>query len=282
MHFKDVLLALTTYPEPTPISALDDAVSLAVALGARISAIACEVKFQVPGSILGKTVLDIPAMVAAEVKKSAANAERLLVSFQEAAEKSGVFQQRVREHCLTSQVPDTLIEHARLRDLTIVPVPEGDHVEQWYSESIIFGSGRPTIILPLARGKAGAASVETVVVAWDFSRAAARAVADSLPILENAKHTFIVTVTNEKVIDTKRSAAELAKHLALHGVDAVLDSVDAAGRRIGEVLKTHVRSRNADLLVMGAYGHSRLREFILGGTTRSLLAQPPVPIFLSH
>ena len=90
MHFKDALLALTTYPEPTPISALDDAVSLAVALGARISAIACEVKFQVPGSILGKTVLDIPAMVAAEVKKSAANAERLLVSkkLQKKAESS--------------------------------------------------------------------------------------------------------------------------------------------------------------------------------------------------
>lgn len=168
MHFKDVLLALTTYSEPTPISVLDDAVSLAVALGARISAIACEVKFQVPGSILGKTVLDIPAMVAAEIEKSAANAERLLGSFQEAAEKSGVFQQRIREHCLTAQVPDTLIEHARLRDLTIVPVPEGDHVEQWYSESIIFGSGRPTKILPPARGKAGPASVETVI-AWRLS-----------------------------------------------------------------------------------------------------------------
>ena len=69
MSFKDVLLALTTYPEPTPVSAVDDAVDVAVALGAKVSAIACEVKISVPGNLLGNYVLDIPAMVAAEIKK---------------------------------------------------------------------------------------------------------------------------------------------------------------------------------------------------------------------
>ena len=92
----------------------------------------------------------------------------------------------------------------------------------------------------------------------------------------------VVTVTNEKVIDAKRSGAELAKHLAHHGVEVVLDTVDAAGRSIGAVLETHVASNNADLLVMGAYGHSRIRDFVLGGATKSMLSQPPVPIFLSH
>lgn len=89
-------------------------------------------------------------------------------------------------------------------------------------------------------------------------------------------------VTNEKVIDTKRSGAELAKHLARHGVEVVLDSVDAAGRGIGDVLRSYVTSRNAEILVMGAYGHSRVRDFILGGATKSMIAQPPLPIFLSH
>ena len=282
MAVKDILLALTTYPEPTPVSALDEAIDFAAAIGARISAIACEVKIRVPGNILANALFDVPAMAAAEAKKSSTNAENLLVAFQDAAEKHGVFQERILENCLTSEVPDVLIEYARLRDLTIVPVPEGEFFDQWYAESIIFGSGRPTLVIPHTRKRAGAFELGTVVVAWDFSRPAVRAVADALPILKRAKRVCVVTVTNEKVIDSKRSGAELAKHLARHGVDVVLDTVDAAGRGIGEVLNSYVASRNADILVMGAYGHSRIREFILGGATKSMLMRPPLPVFLSH
>ena len=128
MAVKDILLALTSYPEPTPVSAVDEAIAFTVALGARISAIACEVKFRVPGNPLGGALLDIPAMAAAEAKKSSTNAEKLLVTFQDAAEKHGVFQDRILEQCLTSEVSEVLVEYARLRDLTIVPVPEGDYV----------------------------------------------------------------------------------------------------------------------------------------------------------
>jgi nucleotide-binding universal stress UspA family protein len=281
MVFKDVLLALTTYPEATPVSAVDEAVMLAAALGARISAIACEVKFRVPGSILAGA-FEIPAMVSAQVKKSSNNAHSLLAAFESAAEKCGIFQERILEQCLTSEIPDLFVEYARLRDLTIVPVPEGQHFDQWYAESVIFGSGRPTVVIPETSKRADAFALNTVVVAWDYSRPAARAVADSIPILERAKLVRIVMVTNEKVFDTKRSGPELAKHLARHGVEVVLDTVDAAGRGIGDVLESYAASRNADLLVMGAYGHSRIREFILGGATKSMLSRPPLPILLSH
>jgi nucleotide-binding universal stress UspA family protein len=283
MSFKDVLVALTTYPEPTPESAVDDAVDLAAALGAKISAIACEVKVNVPGSVLGDYLLDIPAMVATEVKKeSATNAQQLLATFQDAAEKRGIFQERISEHCLTSEVPEVLIEYSRLRDLTIVPVPEGNYFDQRYAESIIFGSGRPTVVLPHTRKRTGSFALDTVIVAWDFSRPATRAMADAMPILEKAKRVCVLTVTKEKAIDTRRSGAELAKHLARHSVDVVLDEVDAKGRSIGDVFEAHVTYRNANLLVMGAYGHSRIREFILGGATMRMLARPPVPVFLSH
>ena len=282
MAFKDVLVALTTYPEPTPISAVDDSVDLTAVLGANISAIACEVKIRAPGSPLGNYLLDIPAMVAAEIKKSATNAQQLLAAFQDAAEKRGVFQERISEHCLTSEVPNVFIEYARLRDLTIVPVPEGDYIDQWYAESVIFGSGRPTVILPYTRKRTESFALNTVIVAWDFSRPATRAVADAMPILEKAKRVCVLTVTNEKTIDTRRSGAELAKHLARHGVDVVLDEVDAKGRSIGDVFEAHLTYRHANLLVMGAYGHSRIREFILGGATKRMLARPPLPIFLSH
>ena len=121
-----------------------------------------------------------------------------------------------------------------------------------------------------------------MIVAWDFSRPAARAVADAMPILEKAKRVCVLTVTKEKAIDTRRSGAELAKYLARHGVEVVLDEVDAKGRGIGDVFEAHVTYRNANLLVMGAYGHSRIREFILGGATKRILARPPVPTLLSH
>jgi nucleotide-binding universal stress UspA family protein len=282
MSFKDLLIALTTYPEPTPVSAIDDAIDLAAALGAKVSAIACEVKISAPSSPLGNYLLDIPAMVAAEIKKSATNAQQLLTAFQGAAEKRGVLQEQISEQCLTSEVPDVFIEYARLRDLTIVPVPEGDYVDRRYAESIIFGSGRPTVVLPHVRKRTGSFALDTVIVAWDFSRPATRAIADAMPILEKAKRVCVLTVTKEKAIDTRRSGPELAKHLARHGVDVVLDEVEAKGRGIGDVFEAHATYRNADLLVMGAYGHSRIREFILGGATKRMLARPPLPIFLSH
>jgi nucleotide-binding universal stress UspA family protein len=282
MSFKDVLIALTTYPQPTPASAVDDAVDLAAALGAKVSAIACEVKINVPGTMLGRRFLNVPGMIAGEAKKSATNAQQLLAAFQAAAEKSGVFQERILEHCLTSEVPEVLIEYSRLRDLTIVPMPERDYLDQWYAESVIFGSGRPTVIVPHERKRSGSFALDTVIVAWDFSRAATRAMADAMPILEKAKRVCVLTVTKEKAIDTRRSGAELAKHLARHGADVVLDEVDAKGRSIGDVFEAHVTYRNADLLVMGAYGHSRLREFVLGGATKSMLTRPPSPIFMSH
>jgi nucleotide-binding universal stress UspA family protein len=282
MSFKDVLLALTTYPQPTPLSALDDAIDVAVALGAKISAIACEVKINVPGTLLGRRFLNVPAMISTEAKKSAANAQQLLAAFQAAAEKSGVFQERISEHCLTSEVPQVLVEYSRLRDLTILPMPKRDYLDQWYAESVIFGSGRPTIILPHERKRSGSFALDTVIVAWDFSRAATRAMADAMPVLEKAKRVCVLTVIKEKTIDTRRSGPELAKHLARHGVDVVLDEVDGEGRGIADVLEAHVEYRNADLLVMGAYGHSRLREFVLGGATKSMLTRPPSPIFMSH
>jgi nucleotide-binding universal stress UspA family protein len=193
-----------------------------------------------------------------------------------------VFGERITEQCLTSETADVLVEHARLRDLTIVPVSDGDHVAQWYAQSIIFGSGKPTLVMPHIRKRTSAFALDTVAVAWDFSRPAARAVADALPILKKAKQVYIVTITNEKSISGRRSAEELARNLVSHDVHVILDTADAGGRGIGEVLTSYVDSVGGDILVMGAYGHSRMRDFILGGATRSMVSKPPVPIFLSH
>jgi nucleotide-binding universal stress UspA family protein len=277
MAIRDVLLTLTSYPDPTPVSVIDRAVSFAAALNAHIAAISCEVHIQVPGSLLSFGAAG--AIAAGEAHRSHDNSQALLEAFEAAAQKAGVLHESIHEKSLTYRVPERLVEYARLRDLTVVSVPES--YDQWYAEAIIFGSGRPTLVLPESP-PFRPFELNTVAVAWDFSRSAARAVADAIPILERAKIVRIVTVTSEKVIDTKHSSEELAKNLSRHGIDVIVHQVDAAGRSIGESLTREIASYNADLLVMGAYGHSRFREFVLGGATQSMLSKPLLPILFSH
>lgn len=280
MAIKDILVALTTYPEPTPDAAVAGAVSIAATLDARIAAIACEVKIKLPNSPFGNALIDLTALAAAEAKKSRAGAEHLLGVFRNEAGKRGVNAETISEPCFSPDVPDILTEYARFRDLTIVPVPPGDGFDQWYAETIIFGSGRPTLVLPQDSSKPF--ELGTAVVAWDFSKTAARAVADAIPILQKCKQVRVVTVMNEKDIDTRRSASELARHLAHHRVEVTVDTTDAAGRDIGSALQSYATNCGADLLVMGAYGHSRLRQFILGGATRTMLGRPALPVLMSH
>ncbi|MGV3635999.1 MAG: universal stress protein, partial [Pseudorhodoplanes sp.] len=138
------------------------------------------------------------------------------------------------------------------------------------------------IVLPEEPKLQRPSTFDAVGVAWDFSRPAARAVADAMPILQRAKSVRVVTITQEKPIDTKRSVAELAKHLVCHGIEPILDQEQAAGRTIGGALADYAAAHDLGLLVMGAYGHSRMRDFILGGATKSIIADPPLPVLLSH
>jgi nucleotide-binding universal stress UspA family protein len=279
MAIKDILLTLTTYPEPTSTRVVEDAVAVAAALGSHIAAIACETHVEVPGSFLSSSLVNVAALVAEEAGKSLANARNLLAAFETTAAKQGVLYETITERCMTDEVPDVMVDYAKLRDLTIVSVPEGN--DEWIAEAIIFGSGRPTLVLP-DRPRTRPFELQTILVAWDFSRAATRAVADAMPILEKAGSVRIVTVSGEKDFDSNRSAEELAKNLARHGIDVVLEEIDAADDDVGDVLESRALACSADLLVMGAYGHSRFREFILGGATRSMLADAPLPILFSH
>ena len=286
MSFRDLLVVLRPYPAGTPDSAVDFAVATAVALGAQTSAIACAITPKVPRSILGDALIDISAMVADERNKSSTDAQRLLKQFEEAVAKNhGALGERIFRTCQSFEVAEVLAVHARLHDLTIVPIPEGDYVSRfdarWYAETIIFGSGRPTIVLPQERKGSGSVALDKVILAWDGSRPAARSISDATPILQKAKHVRLLTVLGEKPI-AEGSGAEFARHLALHGVNVVVDEVDAEDRTIGEILRDQVKIHEIDLMVMGAYGRSRLQEFILGGATKSMLTHPPTTLFLSH
>ena len=181
---------------------------------------------------------------------------------------------------MTAEVPEIVTEYARLQDLTMIPIDTAEKFQPYIAETVIFGSGRPVLIFPASQ--ANKARIEAVGIAWDFSRPAARAVADALPLLKRAKKVVIVTITQEKPIETRHSGLELVKHLASHGIEATVEEVPAGGKPIGEALEAFALARQLDLLVMGAYGHSRIRDFLLGGATKSIVASPPIPVLLSH
>jgi nucleotide-binding universal stress UspA family protein len=284
MRFKDVLLVLTSYPQPTPGGSIAQAVAIAEALSARMSAISFELNLKVPGgsNFLADLLLNLPSLVSAEQDKAAANALRLLDAFETQAKERGVFHERLVERLVPAAIPDVLTRNARLRDLTIVPMRERNSVEQLYAESITFGSGRPCLILPDPARHDRPVKLDKVTIAWDFSQPAARAVADATQILQAAKQVRVVTIQQEPPLDPAFSRERFTAHLEMHDIAVNYDVVDSGGSDTGEVLAEYIEANGSDLLVMGAYGHSRLRDFVLGGATKSMLQNPPVPLFLSH
>lgn len=282
MAFKDLLLALTTYPHATAPASVKFAVAFAEFMNCRITAFAADVKIDVQRSVFGDLLLNISGLVAEEIRKSKVNSQLLLSIFEDEAKRRGVPHDTIHESCLIAQTRDLMAEDAKLTDLTIIPMPVDDDFNRGHADTIVFQSGRPILILPESL-KQSVFTLDTVAVAWDFSRAAARAVADAIPLLERAKAVRIVTVINDKEFDsTRASSQQLATHLSRHGVSVLVDEVDAGGRAIGDVLEQFVAANKIDLIVMGAYGQSRFREFIFGGATKSMLSKPPVPVFLSH
>jgi nucleotide-binding universal stress UspA family protein len=149
-------------------------------------------------------------------------------------------------------------------------------------EASLFDSGRPLIVVPYIQ-KEGL-KLDHVVCCWDGSRAAARAVNDGLPLLVKATTVDLLIVVNEKT-DTSPNeirGAEMAKHLARHDVKVQIVKVPAADIDVTNAILSYVADVSGTLIVMGGYGHAKLREMILGGVTRGMLHSMTVPVFMSH
>jgi nucleotide-binding universal stress UspA family protein len=175
--------------------------------------------------------------------------------------------------------------HARYADLTVLGQVDPDHPTgaSDLPEQVILGSGRPVIVVPYA----GTFKTmgQHVMVAWNASREATRAVNDALPILERAARVRVVSVNPEDGPPRGHGAvpgADISLHLARHGVRVETETVNADHVRVDDALLSRAFDVGADLIVMGAYGHSRLGEFVLGGATRHILRQITIPVLMSH
>ncbi|AWB23402.1 universal stress protein [Methylobacterium currus] len=177
------------------------------------------------------------------------------------------------------EVVHRLAAEARLHDLTVLDLdPVTEVLSRETIETTLLASGRPVLAVPRAyQAFAG----RRILVAWDGSLQAARAANEAMPLLRAAEAVDIVSVGDAEDLLTTVPGAEFARHLARHGVAVTVSDLPQAGS-IADTLRTHAGVVRADLIVMGAYRHSRTQEFLFGGATRSLLKNPPVPLFLAH
>jgi nucleotide-binding universal stress UspA family protein len=171
---------------------------------------------------------------------------------------------------------------ARGFDLSIVGQSEPDKglSETPIAEGALFESGRPLIVVPYIHK--GGLKLDGVMACWDGSRPAARAIADAMPLLSRAKAVDIVIVEGERAKSDEMPGADLAQHLARHGVKVEIARIPRGGIDVKDALLNYAADHAADLMVMGGYGHSRTREFILGGVTRGMLESMTVPTLMAH
>lgn len=155
-----------------------------------------------------------------------------------------------------------------------------DLIAHRYADSVVIAAGRPVLLIPESykwdRG------FQRVMVAWDGSREAARAVHDAMPFLTQAQQVIVMEVTGRQEPDARDPASDIAKHLARHGVVTETTHAVKGSVSVGDLLLNAAVDHDADLLVAGAYGHSRLREYALGGVTRQLMMQLAIPMIFSH
>jgi nucleotide-binding universal stress UspA family protein len=174
--------------------------------------------------------------------------------------------------------------HARYADLAVVarPDPAGQTAgPPGLVESLVLTSGRPVIVIP---PRSTASGVRRILVGWDAGRAAARAVADALPLLVRATAVEVLVIDAERhrAGHGQEPGADIARYLARHHAHVEVRRLSSGGEDVGRVLLSHAATFGADLLVMGAYGHARLNELIFGGVTRTVLREADLPVLMSR
>jgi nucleotide-binding universal stress UspA family protein len=171
---------------------------------------------------------------------------------------------------------------ARRFDLAVVgqPEPETNAVEENIIEAALFDSGGPLIVVPYIQK--APLKLDHIMVCWDGGRAAARAIRDAIPFLRRGGRIEVVIVTNERGKRDQIERSDLDAHLTRHGLDVAVKRMPVGDVDVADMLLSHAADEGVDFIVMGGYGHSRLREFVLGGVTRSVLRMMTVPVLMSH
>lgn len=275
---RDILVNLTQGEERD--SAAHYAASLAAAFKAHLTGLAVTYELDVPPFYMGALPTDF---IDQQIRDNEAAAEKAAGKFTALAAEAGIGCSVRTLSASLGEAARSFSELARVFDLTVVaqPNPDKPGPEEVIAEAALMDAGRAVLLVPYVQKPPFALS--RIVVAWDGSRASARALAESLPLLHHAQHLEVFSVRRHDDDDATPGAADLERHLGHHGLTVQFRRlVMGPGESVSSAILNEVSDQGADLVVMGGYGHSRLREMVLGGVTRDILSSMTVPVLMAH
>jgi nucleotide-binding universal stress UspA family protein len=270
MGYKTILVHVD--PAPSRRARLDLAFALAEKYDAHL--VGC---FALAALVVPPVPEGAPALLETLMDQRRAAAERAAAEFHDKMKKEQ-YSAKSEWH---ASVDDGFLEiknRANYADLLIAgqPEPQGDGVPPWFAEELVLAVGRPVLYVPHAGHFYECGN--RVLVGWNGSREAARAVEDAVPFLRSAQATEVLTFDDDSDVPDPDIGAHLARHDARTSV-AVRPT---GGIGVGAAILSHAADTGSDLIVMGAYSHSRVRELVLGGATRKLFKSMTVPTLMSH
>ena len=274
---KDIVVNLTIGVDRD--SAANYAVSLANIFKAHLVGIA----FVYDPKISANLMVGIPAeLVDAQRAANRHLANEATARFEAIAKQAGVTTESQVIDVAVGKVGNAFGRLARSFDLSVIRQAVSDDAEEIsIIEGALFESGRPVIVVPHVHTKD--AEFKRVMVGWDGSRTAARAIGDAMPLLECAKMIEIFTMVTGPTNNAKSTGIDnIGQHLSRHGLNVEVKRIPAVDMGVSDAILSHAADISADFMIMGGYGHSRLREYMLGGATRGILASMTLPTLMSN
>jgi nucleotide-binding universal stress UspA family protein len=277
MPLRTISLALVANSDPDPAPVVRYALELAERARAHLLA-----RIGAPPPVIPPYPIASPMGNAIERENVArkAQAEQMALMIRTEAERLGAIASVEVLSAAYDPLAPHLMRMARVSDVCIVLAPSIEPQQRDFLVDMLFGSGVPLLLVPANWSKLG--PIKKAIVAWDGGASAARAVRDALQLLADAELVEVVSVLGEKEIGAEVSGSDIARHLARHCREVSVNVLPVGDDGVAATLFAHGILTRADLVVMGGYGHSRLREFILGGVTRDTLARTDIPTLLSH
>lgn len=275
---RDLFCLLEASEKPSQ-PALAQSLAFARGYGAVLAALVAGPKATAPYSVFGEAV--VADILQAENTKIAARAQSVLAEAKSELAKSGA---KGHVDLCSDNFQDTVARakgYTMCHDLTVMGRPDrilGN--SEVLFEEVLFTAGRP-VLLPGSDDKPPE-RVQKILLAWDGSSHSSRALAAALAVFDGIKEIDVVVVRGEKNLSAMVPAANVAAHIERHGVRASTSELKVDEKGVSSIIDTHAVKSGADLVVMGAFGHSRLREFILGGVTRDLTKSSSRPLLLAH
>lgn len=275
---KSILVSITDEGREEETFALSYGLSLAREANAHLTVQAAASAYNIPYSLLSDFARNL---VSAENRRIATLAKLFADRARQEADFAGIVCTIESPQLHFRDLAQRFLGYARVHDLSILDAgtnPIGANRE--LIETALFESGRPALIVPSGREKF---SGRHIIIAWDGSASATRAVAGAMPLLRAAEAIEIVSVVGEKDLSKSIPGTDLAPCLSRHGIDVTVANTNlGTSTSVAEAIYQEVSNFGADIIVAGAYRHSRLREFLLGGVTQDLLKDSRTTLFMCH